>query len=294
MMRDTDKTKEQLIAELAQMRQRITELEALEFKHKQVEEALRESEERLSGFMNSATDGFILFDSNFNCLEINKAALKITGLTKEEVVGKNITDVVPNIKETGRYDKYTEVIKTGNPFFVDDLVPHPKFGDINLALSAFKVGGGLGITIVDITERKQVEEALRESEEKYRQLVENLHEGVWVIDKEAYTSFVNPRMAEMLGYTVDEMLGKHLFSFMDQYGVEIATRSLERRKQGISEQHDFEFLHKDGTHVYMLLSTSPIIDEEGNYAGAVAGVQDITERRLMEEALQESEKKYCE
>ena len=138
-----------------------------------------------------------------------------------------------------------------------------------------------------ITERKRVEEALRESEKKHRQLLETLHEGVWVIDKDACTTFVNPRMAEMLGHTVDEMQGKHLFSFMDESGVEIAKRNLERRIRGIKEQHEFEFLRKDGTRVYTLLETSPITDHDGNYIGAIAGVQDITERKRAEEALRQ-------
>jgi len=135
-------------------------------------ETLRESEERLRGFMNSATDGFIVLDSKLNYLDINKAALKITGLTKEEVVGKSITDVEPDIKKTGRYNKYMEVLKTGNPFFVDDLVPHPKFGDIHLSLSAFKVGDRLGITIVDITDQKRTQEELKKHRDHLEQLVE--------------------------------------------------------------------------------------------------------------------------
>ncbi|MBL7120108.1 MAG: MEKHLA domain-containing protein [Dehalococcoidia bacterium] len=140
----------------------------------------------------------------------------------------------------------------------------------------------IGERLGRITERKRAEEALRESEEKYRRLVGTLHEGVWVIDKDAYTTFVNPPMAEMLGYTPDEMGGKHLFSFMDERGVEIAKRDLERRQRGIPEQHDFEFIRKDGTRIYTILATGPIADDHGNYAGAVAGVLDITERKRLE------------
>jgi PAS domain S-box-containing protein len=142
---------------------------------------------------------------------------------------------------------------------------------------------------LDITERKQAEEALQESEKRYRQLLDTLQEGIWVIDQDARTTFVNPRMAEMLGYTVEEMQGKHLFSFMDERGIEIAQRNLQRRQQGIAEQHDFEFLRQDGSRLFALLETSPIHDEDGNYVGAIAGIQDITERRQAEQAIQKSE-----
>lgn len=137
----------------------------------------------------------------------------------------------------------------------------------------------------EINERKQTEKALQESEQKYRQLVEHLQEGVWAIDKDANTTYVNPRMAEMIGYTVDEMIGKHLFSFMDKRGIEISKRNIERRKHGIKEQHDFELLHKNGRRVYTSMETAPITDGDENYIGALACVADITERRRAEEEL---------
>lgn len=140
-----------------------------------------------------------------------------------------------------------------------------------------------------VVEHRQADEALREGEKKYRQLVENLDEGIWVIDKDSHTTFVNPRMAEILGYSEDELLGKHLFSFMDEEGVEIAKINLKRREEGIAEQHDFEFLKKDGTRIYTSIETSPILDETGNYIGAMAAVADITARKEAENALRESE-----
>ncbi len=138
----------------------------------------------------------------------------------------------------------------------------------------------------EIAERKHAAQALHDSAETYQLLVENLQEGIWFIDKDARTTFVNPRMAEMLGYTVEEMQGKHLFSFMDERGVEISKRNLERRKQGIKEQHDFELLRKNGERVYTSMETAPITDDQGNYIGALASVADITERRQTEEELQ--------
>jgi len=169
-----------------------------------------------------------------------------------------------------------------------------KIGDRYYQQSIYYVpeNPALRIYMVDITEQSRTEKILRESEEKYRRLVEQLQEGVWAIDKDSCTTFVNSRMAEILGYTVDEMLGKPLFAFMDERGIEIAKRLLERRAQGIREQHDFEFVKKDGSRIYATLETSPINDSDGSYIGALAGVMDITERRKTEQALRESEEKY--
>ena len=136
-------------------------------------------------------------------------------------------------------------------------------------------------------ERKKNREELHESEEKYRQLVETLQEGIWVIDANARTTFANRRMAEMLGYTIEDMIGKHLFEFMDEKGRETAQRNLEKRKQGIKEQHEFEFVRKNGSRLYALLETAPLLDEKKKYTGAIAGILDITDRKRAEEKLEQ-------
>jgi len=144
----------------------------------------------------------------------------------------------------------------------------------------------------DRRERRRAEEALRQSERKYRQLVENLREGIWVIDRDAHTTFANRTMAQMLGYTVAEMQGRHLFSFIDPQAVELAKRNLRRRELGIAERLEFEFLRKDGARIYASLDTSPILSPEGAYLGAMASVMDVTERHRAEMALQASEQRF--
>ncbi|MDI9570113.1 MAG: PAS domain S-box protein [Pseudomonadota bacterium] len=151
----------------------------------------------------------------------------------------------------------------------------------------------LWTVMTETMERREAYGALLKSERKYRLLVENINEGIWQIDKDAFTVFVNQCMAEMLGYTVAEMLGRHLFTFMDEENIAAAQDNLARRQAGIKEHHDFVFLRKDGTRLHASLMTTPIIDEEGNYSGAVAGVQDITERISVEEEL-DKHRRYLE
>ena len=133
---------------------------------------------------------------------------------------------------------------------------------------------------------------LAETEKEFRLIVETLHEGIWVIDGDAKTSFVNPRMADMLDYTPEEMARRHLFSFMDEQGIKMCREKLERRQQGVKELHEFEFLRKDGGRISTLVETAPIFSAEGIYNGAIAGVMDVTERKRDEDALRESDERF--
>ena len=137
----------------------------------------------------------------------------------------------------------------------------------------------------EIAERQLVEAALRKSEQRYRQIVETSQEGIWLIDAAGKTTFVNAKLAELLGYTADEMIGMPLFAFMDAEGQTLATATLERRRQGFADQLDFKLLRKDGTPIWTLVNASPLQDDAGGYIGALAMLTDITARRQAEEQL---------
>jgi len=124
---------------------------------------------------------------------------------------------------------------------------------------------------------------LEKSEERFRRIVHSAEEGIWEIDAAALTSFVNPKMASMLGYTIEEMLDQPLVRFMDDEGRAILERNIARRQQGVAERHEFKFMRKDGNELWATLATNPIFDADGSYMGALALVSDITERKLTAE-----------
>lgn len=141
-------------------------------------------------------------------------------------------------------------------------------------------------------ERKVQE--LRESEEKYRRLIEDSTEGVWVFDENAKTSLLNPRMAEMLGYTINEMNGKSLYAFMEENEAKKTKLKFKNRKDNIKEEHEIEFLHKNGNKIYTILSSSPIFDQNGKFKGTMAFIKDITERKRAEKLIIEENLKLAE
>lgn len=140
----------------------------------------------------------------------------------------------------------------------------------------------------EVSERKRAEMALRESERKYRQIVELANEGIWVLDKNAIVRFVNPRMAEMLGYNPEEMIGRSIYDFVNKDFVPRQKYLLERRKQGIKESYDSELLKKDGTKLLAIANSAPLFDEEGHFRGSMAMCTDITERKQTEDELKEA------
>jgi PAS domain S-box-containing protein len=140
-------------------------------------------------------------------------------------------------------------------------------------------------------ERREAEEALRTSEQKYRRIVETSQEGVWVIDAESKTTYVNSRMAEILGEPSDALHGVSLFEFIDDDWTPAAQAALERRRAGIAEQQEFKFVRRGGAgDFWALLSTSPILDDAGQYAGALSMVMDITEKRKLQAQLMVSDR----
>ena len=141
----------------------------------------------------------------------------------------------------------------------------------------------------DLGRERRTEETLRHLERRYRDIVETTTEGVWIIDAQARTTLVNDTMARMMGYAAAEMQGRPLADFMDERGASITERNLERRRSGIAEQHEFCFRRHDGSALWVRMSTHPMRDDVGAYAGALAMVTDITEWREMQEKLRRSE-----
>ena len=229
----------------------------------------------------------------------NSTACQIFGCTSEEMINNCVENIVsPEDVETDGQgvfidsciDRFSEnkrklhfKQKNGSNVWIQAKLSLINYQGTDALLMAFS-----DITDEEKEKKEQVRcesERLQESQNKYRQLVEVLQEGVWALDLDGFTTFANPSMAQMLGYTVDEMQGRHLFSFTDERGATLAKNYLERRKQGIKEQHDFEFIRKDGSRIYTTLSAGPLKDAKGKYIGALAGVKDITARKNAEDRL---------
>jgi PAS domain S-box-containing protein len=134
-----------------------------------------------------------------------------------------------------------------------------------------------------IAEHRRAEDALRDSEKKYRCIVDTANEGIWVIGPDTLTTWVNGQMADLLGCAAVEMLGHPLTDFMFEEDVPDHQRKMEYRRQGVSEHYEHRFRRKDGQTVWTLASATPILDEQHRYQGSFGMFTDITERKRAEE-----------
>jgi PAS domain S-box-containing protein len=134
------------------------------------------------------------------------------------------------------------------------------------------------------------EQALWDVITRYCLIAENTTEGIWHVDDSNTTTFVNQKMADMVGYTIDDMVGQTPYAFMDEEWSRVSRKLLHERSMGLSAQCELKYRCKDGTDLWALVNASPIFHDDGSYAGSVAIINDITLRKRAERELQERER----
>src|SRR6202165_4092732 len=249
---------------------------------------------RLGSIFDSALDAVVTMGAGGVITDWNPMAETIFGWPRSEAVGRLVSETIIPLRYRGAHKSgLRHFLATGEgPVLKKRLELAALHRDghefpIELAIWATSSGGShlFSAFVRDITERHRAEEALRASEERYRQIVETAFEGVWLIDSSNRTTFLNHRMAEMLGYAPEEMLGKPVLDFMDPDAQAAFAANREERQQAPQPEHEFRFRRRDGSELWGLLESSPDLDAAGNYRGSLAMVTDVTERRRAQEAL---------
>jgi PAS domain S-box-containing protein len=118
-----------------------------------------------------------------------------------------------------------------------------------------------------------------------RLVLDTTNEGIWLIDVQARTTFVNRAAAELLGYAEDEMIGMHVFELMEEERRPLARENLIRRQRGIEERNEVKLRRKNGTAIWVISSVNPVYDRNGQYAGALALFGDLTAPKRREAEL---------
>ncbi|NLB00545.1 MAG: PAS domain S-box protein [Methanomicrobiales archaeon] len=228
---------------------------------------------RLAGNLN---EGILTTDTAGTIVFANPRMGEILGCPADDLIG---LPAARFIRSPARRDEFETDITSTDGRCVHTLIVRSPI-----------TGGGGAVTgwfygVLDTTDRMRAEEAFRQSEQNYRRVVESLSEGIWVLDPDACTSFVNPCMAEMLGYTPEEMAGRAIHTFLSPATGARLQEYFSSRQRSAREEHECEFITKGGSRITGLMITSPLIDEAGEFRGSIAGVMDITRRKRTEEEL---------
>lgn len=262
---------------------------------KGLQEILREDEERYRLLYERSPLGYQSLNADGQIIQINQAWLNTFGYQREEVLGLWFGDILaPGMVDAfrERFPRFKAAGEVHNEFEM-------KHKDGRILTVAFdgKVGydekGNFRQThcvLHDITTRKRAEALLRESENRFRQIVETASEGVCSLDAEARITYVNSRMAELLGYSIAEMTGRSIFDFIPSREWPHQQDQIASREQGVKGTFERIFLHKSGKEVVTLVSITPILNSEtARFTGSFSMVTDITELKRTEDALRERE-----
>jgi two-component system cell cycle sensor histidine kinase/response regulator CckA len=268
---------------------------------KRAEEALRESEARLQVQISRMPIGCIVWDREFRVLSWNPAAERIFGFTAEEALGRHPYNfIVPKAAQLP-VDTVWRRLLDGDSTAHSLNENNTKDGRIIIcdwSNTPLKESNGTVIGVLsmvqDITDRKGAEEALRQSEEKYRTIIENIQEAYFENDLAGNFTFFNDALCRHLGYTREELIGMNYRQYADQENAKRLFQAYNRiyRTGEPVEKFDYALIRKDGTKAFDEISVSLMRDSEGKPVGFRGISRDVTERKRAEEALRQSEEKY--
>jgi PAS domain S-box-containing protein len=256
----------------------------------------KRAEERYRTILRTTIDGFWIVDMEGHFLDVNDAYCRLIGYDRDELLTMRIPDVeaVESPEETThRIQKIME--GGGDRFETRHRCKDGSTIDVEVSVNYMEDGGRqMFVFLRDITERKRAEEILRQSEEKYRSILENIQDGYIEVDLAGNFTFVNDVVCKRLGYSREELIGMNNRQYTDETTAK-KTYQLYNRIYRTGEpvrNYEEEVIRKDGTRWIYELSVSLIRNPEGEPVGFRGISRDITERKRAEEALRLSEERY--
>ncbi len=266
---------------------------------KTAQQTLADSEEKFRGINTAAQDAVLMIDDDGKLTYWNPAAERILGYRADDVLGRELHPLIAPARYHAAHAKGWPMFrKTGaGPLIGKTLELEAVHKDgreipIELSVSALKLKGRWNAvgTMRDIAERKQAEARLRQSEERFRGLVETSSDWIWEVDQNGVYTYVSPRVREVLGYDPEEVLGRTPFDLMPP---EEAQRLAAVFQKIMSEHRPFSLLEntnrrKDGSLIVLETSGVPILEVDGTFRGFRGIDRDITERKRAEVALRSS------
>jgi PAS domain S-box-containing protein len=262
---------------------------------KLAEGSLARTEQEKKSILDSLLEHVVYMDLEMRILWANTAACKSINLTRDELIGRHCFELWADSSEPCSDCAVVRAVKTGQAQEIEKTTPDGR--------SWFNIGcpvrdekntiiGGIEV-VLEITERKHTEIALKKSEERFRNLTEITSDWIWEVDKNGFYTYVSPKIQDILGYDPEGIIGKTPFDLMPPAE---ANRVSKIFNSIVASRKTFDCLenlnlHKNGHPVVLETSGIPIFDVDGAFRGYRGIDRDITERKQVEVALRESEGK---
>ena len=259
---------------------------------KRAESALRESETKYRLLVEQSPEGIFLCDAQGALLEVNRAGERMLGYSAEELRGKHVIDLVP-ADEKSRVGPEIARLAEGGIVRSRWTARRKDGSTFEGELTASQLPDGrLQAVAHDVTERKQAETALRESEQRYRELVEASVNVVWSMDERGFFSFATQNIHDVLGWSPDELLGHHFSEFVAEEQRELASSRFATAMEGKPIMDlELNIRRPDGADAVIYLSARPMRGAHGEIRGAIGTAQDVTAQRAAEKQARENEEK---
>ena len=274
---------------------------------RQAQHALQESEEMLSSVVDHTHTGVCILNDKYQIIYANDEMSRISGRTREEMIGQDFRQFLTDeskadiIERYERRQKGEDIPERYDAFFIhkDDSKRL-----IEVIATSTKDSSGRAKSIaqvLDVTEQRKAEKALRESEARYRLLAENVKEIIFTMDMSFHFTFVTPSVEEVLGYTPEEMMNQSLTELMTPKSIGVTVDAFskalaEEEKPETEREHgqslELELLNKNGDTIIFEVSRTFLRDSQGKPVGILGVARDIRARKEAEYALQESEERY--
>jgi two-component system, cell cycle sensor histidine kinase and response regulator CckA len=254
-------------------------------------DALRASEARYRALVEALPDTLFVLDPDGCCVDF-RARSELLAAPPERIRGARLRDLLPAAAAEPLMRALSAALRTGDVQTVEYQLQVPAgWRDFEARLSADGRGAVLAL-VRDVTVEKRTIEALRTSEEQFRTVVESLGEGLVVTGLQGEIVYANERMAQMCGYTPDEMEGRDTFELLLLPGEHAAARErLRRRVAGTADSVDAVLVRRDGSTVAAHVTGAPYRDGTGAVIGTIGVVKDVGEQRRAQDALRASEER---
>jgi PAS domain S-box-containing protein len=264
-------------------------------RRKLAEEALRESETRFRLYTEGSLVGvYVLQDDRL--VYANPMVAQIFAYDTQEMIGMQALNLVhPDDREVVRR-KMSERFagKPSEQYAFRGVRKDGTTVHCELLGRLVEYQGRPAIlgSLLDVSQRWEAQEALRESEKQYRQLIETMNDGLGAMDEHRRVTYVNPKMSELFGYTEGEFIGRSITDLLDKANQKILQKNLEERRLGDQTSYEISWRRADGSEFPSIVSPKPVFDGQGNFKGSFAIITDITARREAEAAVQRREQYF--